>query len=505
MGARLLDLPFIVILMGVGAAAMFLPATHALVVADHRTARAFFYTGLLFLVLFSFIAVATSNRRVRRTGRSHLLALASAYTVLPLMLAVPFHEAVRNTSFLSSYIEMVSSLTTTGATLYTPERLAPSVHLWRAQVGWMGGFFVWVAAAAVLAPLNLGGFEVRSSGGIGQGAAAITQISRVADAGERLRRFAAQLLPIYAGLTGVLWGALVIAGEVPLVALCHAMSTLATSGISPIGGLEGAGSGAGGEVLILLFLAFALSRVTYVKEERPDGWRSIPRDAELRMAAGIIGSVGGLLFLRHWFGAFDLAGERDVVSGVEAFWGGLFTVASFLSTTGFVSTDWDVARAWSGLEAPGLILMGLAVFGGGVGTTAGGVKLLRVYALFIHGKREMDRLIHPSSIGGAGPVARQLRRQGAPLAWIFFMLFAFSIALGMAAFALTGQSFENALVLTIAALSTTGPLVGVAGDTALRLDLLGDAAKLVFAAAMIIGRLETLALIALLNPDFWRS
>jgi trk system potassium uptake protein len=193
------------------------------------------------------------------------------------------------------------------------------------------------------------------------------------------------------------------------------------------------------------------------------------------------------------------------VSGAEAFWGGLFTVASFLSTTGFVSTDWDVARSWSGLEAPGLILMGLAVFGGGVGTTAGGVKLLRVYALFIHGKREMDRLIHPSSIGGAGPAARQLRRQGAPLAWIFFMLFAFSIALGMAAFALTGQSFENALVLTIAALSTTGPLVGVAGDTALRLDLLGDAAKLVFAAAMIIGRLETLALIALLNPDFWRS
>ncbi len=75
----------------------------------------------------------------------------------------------------------------------------------------------------------------------------------------------------------------------------------------------------------------------------------------------------------------------------------------------------------------------------------------------------------------------------------------------MAAFALAGLSFENALVLTIAALSTTGPLVGVAGDTPLRLDLLGDAAKLVFAAAMIIGRLETLALIALLNPDFWRS
>jgi trk system potassium uptake protein TrkH len=294
-------------------------------------------------------------------------------------------------------------------------------------------------------------------------------------------------------------------GDTPLVALCHAMSTLATSGISPVGGPEGAASGAPGEALILLFLVFALSRVTYAREERRDGWRSVPRDSELRMALVLVAAVTVLLFLRHWFGAFERAGERDVLTGLAAFWGSLFTVASFLTTTGWVSTDWELARIWSGLEAPGLILMGLAVFGGGVGTTAGGVKLLRVYALYVHGSREIDRLVHPSSIGGSGPVARQLRRQGAPLAWIFFMLFAFSIALAMAAFTLAGQSFEDALVLTIAALSTTGPILEVAGDAELRLDLLSDSAKLVFAAAMVVGRLETLALIALLNPDFWRN
>jgi trk system potassium uptake protein len=179
-------------------------------------------------------------------------------------------------------------------------------------------------------------------------------------------------------------------------------------------------------------------------------------------------------------------------------------VSSFLTTTGFVSADWEEARIWSGLQAPGLILMGLAVFGGGVGTTAGGVKLLRVYALTIHGQREMDKLIHPSSVGGAGPAARQLRRQGAQVAWIFFMLFAFSIALVMAALTLSGLGFQESLVLAIAALSTTGPLVTMGGDAPLRLDLLTDAAKVIFAAAMVIGRLETLALIALLNPDFWR-
>ena len=505
MRAWLADLPFIVILMGTGAAAMMVPAAHAAAVGDHGTARSFFYSGLLFLVLFAFIAIATTNRAIRLAGRSHLLALVAAYTVLPLMLAVPLHDAIAPTRFVNAYVEMVSALTTTGATLYEPLRLPPSVHLWRAQVGWMGGFLVWVTAAAVLAPLNLGGFELRSSGGVGRGVAAATRVSRMADTVERLRRVTAGFLPVYVGLTAVLWLGLVVAGDRPLVALCHAMSTLATSGISPVGGLESAGAGVPGEALILLFLVFALTRLTFARDERAEGWRSIPADPELRLALAIIGSVALLLFLRHWFGALERAGERDVATGLEALWGGLFTLASFLTTTGFVSTDWDVAQVWSGLEAPGLVLMGLAVFGGGVGTTAGGVKLLRVYTLYIHGRREMDRLVHPSSIGGSGPAARQLRRQGAPVAWIFFMLFALSIAIVMGAFALTGLGFEPALVLTVAALSTTGPLVEVAGAAPIRLDILSDAAKAVFAAAMILGRLETLVIIALLNPDFWRS
>ena len=96
----------------------------------------------------------------------------------------------------------------------------------------------------------------------------------------------------------------------------------------------------------------------------------------------------------------------------RALWGGLFTVLSFLTTTGFESEQWLAASDWSRLESPGLILMGLALLGGGVATTAGGVKLLRVYALMRHGERELDRLVHPSSVGGSGQTARRIRRQG---------------------------------------------------------------------------------------------
>ena len=91
-------------------------------------------------------------------------------------------------------------------------------------------------------------------------------------------------------------------------------------------------------------------------------------------------------------------------------------------------------------------------------TTAGGAKLLRVYALYKHGLRELERLVHPHSVGGSGGEARHLRRRGAYMAWLFFMLMALSLALVMAAFALTGSAFEEALVLAVAGLTTTGPL-----------------------------------------------
>lgn len=501
--ARLLGLPFAVLLMGIGALSMLPVSFHAYVLRDLPTARIFLYSSLIFLILFAMIAVATSNRVVRRQGRSHLISLLAAYTALPLMLAFPLYEAIGNTTFLSAYVEMVSSLTTTGATFFAPERLPSSLHLWRALVGWMGGFLIWVVAVAVFAPMNLGGFEVGASGEVGQGTLAASPMMRAADISERLRRFAVALFPIYGGLTLVLWLVLSLAGDPPLVAASHAMAILSTSGISPVGGLGGSSSGFLGEVLMLFFLVFALSRVTFSSWDRPDGLASVRSDPEVRLGIVIVLAVPVLLFLRHWTGGSGA--EVRLAEGLQGLWGGLFTAASFLTTTGFRSAGWDEAQLWSGLQTPGLILMGLAIFGGGIATTAGGVKLFRVYALYMHGLREMEKLVLPSSVGGAGQTARRLRRQGAFSAWIFFMLFAISICGVMTAFALTGVDFEQSMVLTVAALSTTGPITQIAMENPVDLLALGPAAKLIFTAAMVIGRLETLAIIALMNPSFWRA
>ncbi|MDF2142585.1 potassium transporter TrkG [Paenirhodobacter sp. CAU 1674] len=504
---RLQDLPLIVILMGIGALAMFVPAVHAYMLRDYAIARPFLYSGTLFSALTVLLALATVSNPRGHQGRSHLLAMLGAFTLLPLMLAVPFNEAVPDTGLFNSWWEMVSDLTTTGGTLYDPARLAPSLHLWRALVGWMGGFFMLVMAIAVLAPLRLGGFEVFFSGGAQGAAMTRAAVSDGgAEAGERIVHYTLRLLPAYLGLTLALWVGLLIAGDPALVALCHAMSTLSTSGISPVGGVGGAASGLGGELVIFLFLIPAVSRRFWPGGGELRATERLRDDPELRLAAALVLLVPTVLFMRHWIAALDVQTPAATLGPiVKSYWGGLFTSLSFLTTTGFESSTWDDARHWSGLGTPGLILAGLAITGGGVATTAGGVRLLRVYALLRHGERELDKLVHPASIAGGGDVARRLRREGAYIAWIFFMLFAMSIAVVMMGVSLAGLEFEPATILSIAALSNTGPLASVAADVPLSWAALSDPTKAILACAMVLGRLETLAIIALFNPEFWRA
>jgi trk system potassium uptake protein TrkH len=492
--------------MGLGAIAMIVPAAHAAVLEDFNTMRVFFYGFILFSILTLIIGLATAGYSPPSVARSQLVGLLAAFSVLPIMFAVPFYEAVRGTTFLNAWFEMVSSFTTTGATVYdTGGRLTPSQHLWRGLVGWMGGLLVWVTAVSIFAPMNLGGFEVRATGNAGRGSTgAFSQIGRIADPSERLVRYTLSLTPIYVGLTGVLWIGLVIAGEFPYIALIHAMSTLSTSGITPIGGFYFAASRFWGELLVLCFFIFALSRLTFSRGLIGEGDQGLRRDPEFITALVMIGSVTFVLFARHFIGATDATAGANFQESVAALCGALFTVTSFLTTTGFESHYWAGAADWSGLSTPGLFLIGMALIGGGVATTAGGVKLLRIYALYRHGEREQERLLHPSSIGGGGRDARRIRRKGAYISWVFFMLFALSIAAVMVLLSLTGVQFETSVVLAISALSTTGPLATGAAETPIAYSGIPDAAKVILAAAMILGRLETLAIIALFNPEIWQ-
>lgn len=497
------DLPLSLIFFGVSAVMMYFPVFFIVQEETWATGRAFFYSATIFLTIFFMLAIVTRNSKPTNPVRRQLLSLLLAYLVLPVILAVPLWESVAGTSFVDVYFEMVSSFTTTGATVFDPGELNSPQHVWRGLVGWMGGFLTWCAAIAILAPLNLGGFEVLQRGQPLSGSK-LSQINSVADPEERLIRYATSLFPTYFGLTSLLWLGLVAAGDTPTVALIHAMSTLATSGISPLSDLSEANSGMIGEGFILLFFVFALSRQTFANDTRDKGSKGLLFDQEIRLGVTIIIGVSMVLFLRHWLGAFETETQGTFENATQSFWGGMFTVASFLTNTGFQSGFWADASAWSTLETPGFILLGLAMIGGGVATTAGGVKLLRVLVLYQHGQRELERLVHPSSVGGAAGVDRSGRRNASFMAWIFFMLFAISIAAVMLALSFLGIGFEPAVILTVSALSTTGPLANIAGEFPIFYTSLPDGAKIVLIFTMVLGRLETLALIALFNPEFWR-
>ncbi|MDS9466037.1 potassium transporter TrkG [Paracoccus sp. MBLB3053] len=537
----LLRLPLLVILAGIVALSMILPGAYAHALEMHHLGQAFLSCGGVFLIMSALVGIATADRPRASRPRSVLLTMVGAMTLLPAMMAVPFLLGLRDTGFFNAWWEMISCLTTTGATLYSAELLPAPLHLWRSMVGWMGGLFMLVAAVSLLAPLRVGGFEIISSPygrnesferlpASARPRSPTTHISsptfrsELSDPVSRTMRSFRQVFPVYAGLTLAMWTLLLILGEPGLVALTRAMGTLSTSGISPVNGPAAHSSGLAGEILIFLFLLPALSRRFWPGGGELKTSESWWTDPELRLAVFVVLLVSSMLFLRHFLGAIGVtpSGARGMIetfdSAVAAAWGGVFSALSYLTTTGWNSNEWQGARNWSGLSSPGLMLAGLAIMGGGVATTAGGVKLLRVYALARHSERELERIVHPASIGGGGLMARRLRREGAYLAFIFFMLFASSIAAIVMLISLQEIEFDSATILSIAALTNTGPLAGVIPLTPTFQGSAGMAGapwegwaglpaitKGVLAGAMIVGRIETLALLALLSPEYWRK
>ena len=286
--AEIVQLPLFLLIFGVFAASMIIPAFYAVVTRDLLASRAFLYSSLLGILIFTLIAIAHSGRKARHGALGPLMSLFSSFVFLPAILAVPFLEALPTTRFLNVYFDMVSSITTTGASMFDdPGRLSDTLHLWRAQVAWMGGLLMWIAASAILAPLHLGGFEVTAQAEPGNPDARRSTTGPI-NPRVRLLRTASTLAPIYISLTLLLWLLLLANGDRSLVALCHAMSVMATSGISPLGGTHDTGVGIGAEVVMVLFMLFSLSRLTFSKDTVTATQGGLWTDPEFRMGLALI-------------------------------------------------------------------------------------------------------------------------------------------------------------------------------------------------------------------------
>ena len=473
------------------------PAVTALFANDHALSRSFFYTGLLVIVFSIIVGIAIQNFRPNLSNIDHLLGLLLTFVCLPVLLAAPVASYFGDISLLDLYFDMVSCLTTTGAAIAgLPDGAGATFAVWRAEVAWMGGFIIWVAAAAILEPLSLGGFEVKEAGTVRSRADARPDAFRIK---EKIWSHGIDLFPWYFGATLLLFVLQVIVGSEVLPALVLSMSVISTSGMMLV-----PSSGVFEEALVLMFLVLAWSGVIVTSRSSALGIDRMSEDPELKAAIRVISIAVAIVVAANLELLMEIRGLERVSEALHAVWGMVFTASSFLSTAGFESSFMKLGNTAGGFWFPELILAMLALCGGGVATTAGGVKLVRVLALARMTQMELSRLVYPSAVSMSSGLGRNLKVSGQEYAWIVFSIYCVSLALYMLAFSYVGASFKEAAVISVAALTTTGPLAPAILSDGFAYSELGPVAKGLLASAMILGRLELLTAIALFNPSLWR-
>jgi len=242
---------------------------------------------------------------------------------------------------------------------------------------------------------------------------------------------------------------------------------------------------------------FGLSRATFSGSFFRKKYFELFFDREFRLGLAILVCSTVIIF------TFIFEGEFMLLQVARLAWGACFTSISFLTTTGLVS-EFLPSEFRTFIEA-NLILSALAMFGGGVATTAGGIKLLRIYILGKHCKLEVHHLLSPAQVI-TGQNNRKLKNHhNAMLACIFFMVFILSFVLITLGLALTGSTINEAVTLTLATITNTGPIVEQININSGSIIDIEFFAKIILAGSMILGRLEVLALLALLNPDIYRG
>ena len=475
---------------------MMIPSIVAFVEKDYFVGRTFLYSSCAGIFVYLLISIALSNIPRTPNNFEKLVSFILSYLFLPIFMAMPVVLSLDYVHFLDGWLEMVSAFSTTGLNLITVGTLNGSAfHLWLAMVSWVGGIFFWICAISILLPLNISRFEFGVTDFAGG------PLNKGHESSNAVINCARQLIPVYVVITISLWLLLTLSGLPGFKALIMAMSVISTSGFeassydpSNIFIIEG---------IILVFFVFAFSKSLFTRDINDIKKFRIFKDPEIRLALIIISAVTLLFFANSLIVLISENTDISPVILIKHLWGIFFTVTSYLVTMGNESNVWFNEPYSPQAEMTLVALMGLAIIGGGVATTAGGVKLLRVYILYRNAAQEVDMMLHPNSIPskkGKGLISDN--KNNRLMAWIFFMLFIAALAFFTLIFSMLFDDIRPGLALSVSALTTTGPLFFNAGYEIVITDI-NQIFKFLLGIAMILGRLEILVIVALLSPSVW--
>lgn len=418
-------------------------------------------------------------------SRDGFLVVALFWTVLSAASAVPFmlSEAL-NASFTDAMYEAISGFTTTGSSVFVGlDALPRSILFFRQEIQWLGGMGIIVLAVAILPMLGVGGMQLYKAETPGP-----IKDSKLTP---RIAETARLLWYVYLALTLLCIVSYRLAGMDWFDAICHSFSTLSTAGFSthdssiayfdnPV---------IGWIAIVFMFLGGVNAALHFM------AWHDVSlkpylEDSEFR--AYFVAVLGVSLLA-----AVVLFAEGEYDSFGEAIYQSSFHFVSSITTTGFSVGSYS---EWPTFLP--VLLFFVSFLGGSAGSTAGGIKVVRVLLLIKQGWREVNRLVHPN-----GRFVIKMNHQPLPenvveAIWGFFSVYVAVFVFFMLAVMATGVDQVTAFSAVASSLNNQG--LGL-GQVSSNYASLTDTAKWLLAFAMLMGRLELFTLLVLMTPAFWRK
>lgn len=445
------------------------------------------FTMAFVLCVIGGMALWYPNRQEKQDlrAREGFLIVALFWSVLASVGAIPLILLEQpSMSVTDAFFESFSGLTTTGATVIEGIDFLPhSVQFYRQQLQWLGGMGIIVLAVAILPILGVGGMQLyraETPGPVKDN----KMTPRIADT-------AKHLWYIYLSITIACAGAYWLAGMNVFDAICHAFSTVAIGGFSNHDASLGYFNSPMVNVVCTVFLLIAaLNFSLHYAAVSSRSLRGYFYDPEFKaffiIQASLIGICFFVLTLSGYYTSAEQALDQAMIQAV-----------SISTTAGFATTDFSV---WPTFLP--IMLIFSSFIGGCASSTGGGLKVVRVCLLFLQGKREVDRLIHPKAVYSVKFGDRAMPDRVVEAVWGFFSAYAVVFVVIMIGLIATGLDNLSAFTATAAMLNNLGPGLG---SVAANYADVTDAGKWLLVVAMVFGRLEVFSLLVLFSPTFWRS
>lgn len=429
--------------------------------------------------------VPVRNDKQELRLRDGFLVVVLFWTVLALFGALPFVLLDKpDISITEAFFESMSGLTTTGATTLTGiDDLPMSIRYYRQQLQWLGGMGIIVLAVAVMPMLGVGGMQLYRAETPGP-----VKNSKLTP---RIAQTAKALWLIYLGLTVACMLGYLVAGMTLFDAITHSFSTVAIGGFSTHDASLGHYDSTAIYVVAMIFMLIsAMNFGMHYVAFRSKRVSHYLLDSESRVYLITI-AVASVLVIA------TLIYTKTTETISDAVLHGAFQVVSIATTTGFTTTQFS---AWP-VFLPALLIV-LSVVGGCAGSTAGGMKVIRMLLLFKQGKREIEKLVHPNALITIKLNGKRLDDKVINAVWGFFSLYVFSFTVLALAMVGTGVDIITGFSAVSACLNNLGPGLGFVAEN---YQGLPASAKWILSVAMLLGRLELFTLLVLFTRTYWRS